>query len=46
LEAITAATIIEDYPGLTEKRWLEHDSNLDPVRHYPRYPTLLPSLAQ
>ncbi len=32
--------------GLTEKRWLEHDSNLDPVRGHPRFTTLLNTLAQ
>ncbi len=30
--------------GLTEKRWLEHDSNLDPVRNHPRYAVLLKRL--
>jgi adenylate cyclase len=27
--------------GLTERRWLERDSNLDPVRKHPRYQALL-----
>jgi TolB-like protein/cytochrome c-type biogenesis protein CcmH/NrfG len=27
--------------GLTEKRWLERDSNLDPLRSHPRYQKLL-----
>jgi adenylate cyclase len=30
--------------GLTEKRWLERDSNLDPLRHHPRYQALLDQL--
>ncbi len=32
--------------GLMEKRWLEHDSNLDPVRSHPRYKNLLQTLVQ
>jgi len=27
--------------GLTQKDWLEHDSNLDPLRHHPRYQALI-----
>lgn len=27
--------------GLTQRAWLEHDSNLDPLRNHPRYPALL-----
>ncbi len=27
--------------GLTERGWIEHDSNLDPVRSHPRYPSLI-----
>jgi adenylate cyclase len=27
--------------GLTQKTWLEHDSNLDPLRHYPQYKRLI-----
>ncbi len=27
--------------GLIQKEWLEHDSNLDPVRRHPRYPALM-----
>jgi tetratricopeptide (TPR) repeat protein len=27
--------------GLTQKEWLEHDSNLDPLRSHPRYETLM-----
>jgi adenylate cyclase len=30
--------------GLTQKTWLEHDSNLDPVRRSPRYKRLIKSL--
>jgi adenylate cyclase len=30
--------------GLTQKGWLEHDSNLDPVRGDPRFEALLRSL--
>lgn len=30
--------------GLTQKGWLEHDSNLDPLRGEPRFQTLLRSL--
>ena len=32
--------------GLTERHWLEHDSNLDPVRSHPRYQALLELMAQ
>jgi adenylate cyclase len=31
--------------GLTERRWLERDSNLDPVRSHPRYQLLFDALA-
>lgn len=27
--------------GLTQKEWLEHDSNLDPLRGHPRYKSLI-----
>jgi len=27
--------------GLTQRGWVEHDSNLDPLRSHPRYPALL-----
>jgi len=27
--------------GLTQKGWLEHDSNLDPLRNHPRYQALI-----
>jgi len=27
--------------GLTQKGWVEHDSNLDPLRSHPRYPDLI-----
>ena len=27
--------------GLNQKNWLEHDSNLDALRHHPRYQTLI-----
>jgi adenylate cyclase len=30
--------------GLTHKGWLEHDSNLDPLRRYPRFKKLLKQL--
>jgi adenylate cyclase len=30
--------------GLTHKGWLEHDSNLDPLRRYPRFKKLLKHL--
>jgi adenylate cyclase len=32
--------------GLTQKEWLEHDSNLDPLRHHPRYQALITLLDQ
>ena len=32
--------------GLTEKRWLERDSNLDPLRSHPRYQMLLELIEQ
>jgi len=32
--------------GLTEKRWLERDSNLDPLRRHPRYHALLELIEQ
>jgi TolB-like protein/Flp pilus assembly protein TadD len=32
--------------GLTERRWLERDSNLDPVRSHSRYQALLELMAQ
>jgi adenylate cyclase len=32
--------------GLTETRWLERDSNLDPLRQHPRYQALLHHLEQ
>jgi hypothetical protein len=32
--------------GLMERRWLEHNSNLDPVRQHPRYQALLELMAQ
>ncbi len=32
--------------GLTEKRWLVHDSNLDPLRQHPRYHDLLKYMDQ
>jgi len=32
--------------GLTEKRWLEHDSNLDPLRQHARYHDLLKYMDQ
>ena len=32
--------------GLTEKRWLERDSNLDPLRLHPRYQELLELIEQ
>jgi adenylate cyclase len=32
--------------GLTERRWLERDSNLDPVRSHPRYQALFDLMAQ
>jgi adenylate cyclase len=31
--------------GLTHKGWLEHDSNLDPLRSSPRYKALLATLS-
>jgi adenylate cyclase len=31
--------------GLTQKNWLEHDSNLDPLRQYPRYKKLIKLLS-
>jgi adenylate cyclase len=31
--------------GLTERGWLMHDSNLDPLRTHPRYQALLDLLA-
>jgi adenylate cyclase len=31
--------------GLTQKNWLEHDSNLDPLRRYPRYKRLVKLLS-
>jgi TolB-like protein/Flp pilus assembly protein TadD len=30
--------------GLTQKGWFEHDSNLDPLRHHPRFQQLLRQL--
>lgn len=30
--------------GLTQKGWLEHDSNLDPLRHFPRFKKLIKQL--
>ena len=30
--------------GLTQKEWLEHDSNLDPLRNFPRYKRLIKQL--
>jgi tetratricopeptide (TPR) repeat protein len=32
--------------GLTEKRWLERDSNLDALRRHPRYQALLELIEQ
>jgi len=32
--------------GLTQKNWLEKDSNLDSLRRHPRYPTLLELIGQ
>jgi non-specific serine/threonine protein kinase len=42
-EAITA---LEDavQKGLTQKGWYEHDSNLDPLRKYPRFQKLIRGL--
>jgi len=31
--------------GLTQKGWLEHDSNLDPLRSFPRYKKLIEKLS-
>jgi adenylate cyclase len=31
--------------GLTQKSWLEHDSNLNPLRRFPRYKRLLKQLS-
>lgn len=32
--------------GLTQKEWLEHDSNLDPLRRHPRYQALIAFLKE
>jgi len=32
--------------GLTQKSWLEHDSNLDPLRHHRRYQALIKLLEE
>jgi len=32
--------------GLTQRSWLEHDSNLDPLRQHPRYPALLAAMGE
>ncbi len=32
--------------GLTQKAWLEHDSNLKPLRQYPRYKRLIKQLSK
>ena len=39
-------SVIWELNGLTEKGWVVHDSNLDPLRQHPDYPALLERLDQ
>jgi hypothetical protein len=32
--------------GMMHINWLEHDSNLDPLRHYPRYKKIIKLLSK